>query len=147
MGETSEETIRYCPKCGNKLAEVIYGYIDVGEDGLGEDYVLGGCIVDDFNILKICKKCGAEFNKYDLYGPNLEKIGSQILTKEETTEINIIYVELKNQENHGSLPVHLLKYFFKNEFGIKDFERIIDKLKLAGYLYNPIEGYIKIKKG
>lgn len=147
ISETSGETIRYCPKCGNKLAEVIYGYIDVGEDGLGEDYVLGGCIVDDFNILKICKKCGAEFNKYDLYGPNLEKIGSQILTKEETTEINIIYVELKNQENHGSLPVHLLKYFFKNEFGINDFERIIDKLKLAGYLYNPIEGYIKIKKG
>ena len=89
---------------------------------------------------------GAEFNKYDLYGPNLEKIGSQILTKEETTEINIIYVELKNQENHGSLPIHLLKYFFKNEFGINDFERIIDKLKLVGYLYNPIEGYIKIKK-
>lgn len=147
MGETSEETIRYCPKCGNKLAEVIYGYIDVGEDGLGEDYVLGGCIVDDFNILKICKKCGVEFNKYDLYGPNLEKIGSQILTKEETAEINIIYVELKNQENHGSLPIHLLKYFFKNEFGINEFERIIDKLKLAGYLYNPIEGYIKIKKG
>ena len=53
MGRTPKETIEYCPKCGNKLAEVIYGYIDVGED-----YVLGGCIVDDFNILKLCKKCG-----------------------------------------------------------------------------------------
>ncbi len=58
MGRTPKETIEYCPKCGNKLAEVIYGYIYVGEDGLGEDYVLGGCIVDDFNILKLCKKCG-----------------------------------------------------------------------------------------
>ena len=37
MGRTPKETIEYCPKCGNKLAEVIYGYIDVGEDGLGED--------------------------------------------------------------------------------------------------------------
>ena len=146
MGRTPKETIEYCPKCGNKLAEVIYGYIDVGEDGLGEDYVLGGCIVDDFNILKLCKKCGAEFNKYDLYGPNLEKIGSEILTKEESTEINIIYVELKNHENHGSLPLHLLKHFFKNEFGINDFEKIIGKIELAGYLYGPIEGYIKIKK-
>ena len=34
MGETSGETIRYCPKCGNKLAEVIYGYIDVGKRAL-----------------------------------------------------------------------------------------------------------------
>lgn len=76
----------------------------------------------------------------------MDKIGSEILTKEESTVINIIYVELKNQENHGSLPIHLLKYFFKNELGINDFERIIDKLELAGYLYNPIEGYIKIKR-
>ena len=146
VDETPKETIKYCPKCGNKLTIVLYGYINVGEDGLGEDYILGGCIVDDFNTLKICKKCGAKFNKYDLYGPNLEKIRSEILTKEESAKINSIYVELKDQETHGSLPIHLLKYLFKNKFGITDFEKIIDKLKLAGYLYNPIEGYIKIKK-
>lgn len=144
MGEMPRETITHCPKCGNKLAEVIYGYIDVGEDGLGEDYVLGGCIVDDFNVLRICKKCGAEFNKYDLYGPNLEKIGSEILTREENMEINIIFVELKNMESHGSLPIHLLNYYFKNEFGIKDFEKIIDKLEHAGYVFRPNKDYIKL---
>ena len=144
MGETPREIIKYCPKCGNKLAEVIYGYIDVGEDGLGEDYVLGGCIVDDFNVLRICKKCGAEFNKYDLYGPNLEKVGSEILTREESTEINIIFVELKRMESHGSLPIHLLNYYFKNEFGINDFEKIIGKLEHAEYVFRPIKDYIKL---
>ena len=144
--KTRREEIKNCPKCGEKLTEILYGYLSGNFDGLGEDYILGGCIIDDFNILKFCRNCGAEFNKYDLYGPNFEKIGDETLTKNEIDEINIIYIELENLENHGSLPIHLLRGYFKNEFGINDFEKIIDKLELARYLYKPIEGYIKIKK-
>ena len=74
----------------------------------------------------------------------MEKIGSEILTREENMEINIIFVELKNMESHGSLPIHLLNYYFKNEFGIKDFEKIIDKLEHAGYVFRPNKDYIKL---
>ena len=142
----AQKIIENCPECGKKLTKVIYGYIVGVLDNLGDEYMLGGCVVDKFNILRFCKNCGAKFNQYDLYGPNLEKIANERLTKKEIDEINIVYVELEDLEDHGSLPIHLLEDYFKKEFGINNLKKIINQLELAGYVYLPIEDYIKIKK-
>lgn len=52
---------RKCPKCGGKVATVLYGYpifLTLEEERKAkEEYVLGGCCISSFSPKWQCKDC------------------------------------------------------------------------------------------
>ena len=118
-----------CPNCGHELDD--------------EDY---GCIIGDFDIIKSCKNCSSRFNKFDLYGINLKENEGMSLSQNKINQINIVSHELRYQESHDSLPLHLLEFYFEKRFEISsdDFNDILNLLKNNNIIFEPIEDYVKI---
>ena len=131
LKKTAHNDVYSCPNCGHELKDNIRG-----------------CIRGDFDIIKSCENCGSRFNKFDLYGINLKEFDGKPLSQNKINQINIIMFNLRNYESHGSLPLHLLQYYFENQYGISsnDFEEVLDILKKNNIIFEPVPDYVKINE-
>ncbi len=52
-----------CPKCGDKLVNIIYGKITdkTIEEAKKQKYFLGGCLITDHDPKYYCYGCGSKF--------------------------------------------------------------------------------------
>ncbi len=127
-----------CPKCGSKLIPIIYGFPNeiLMEQYKAGEVELGGCVISSDDDNMHCPNCKSSFRLESL---NADATGTLYLYI-----YSIFYDVIRIVSDEGEC---CLTKKIRQEIGYLDdneYEALIRQLKSMGYLYEPLEGYVKL---
>ena len=127
-----------CPKCGSKLIPIIYGFPNeiLMEQYKAGEVELGGCVISSDDNNMHCPNCKSSFRLEPLNADATGPLYSYIYS--------IFYdvIRIISDEEECCLTKKIRQetgYLDDNEY-----EALIIQLMSMGYIYEPVEGYVKL---